>query len=179
MVLNSSLYDLSYHSYVCPSAANIVIISPKLRFLDDHNSNNTQLMWVKFGVAKLLCICIDLTKFEENPEGLSFFCVDLTWNDPLAIWSSCHDSLSCKNRSAPKLVRWTIYAAKYGPPWTKFVDKNGPPLTTMVLQGWTILCCQKWSPMHTSKVRVKKNLFIRAAPYYVRDLYKEERNAVL
>ena len=39
-------------------------------------------MWLKFGVAKLLCICIDLTKFEENPEGLSFFCVDLSWNDP-------------------------------------------------------------------------------------------------
>ena len=33
--------------------------------------------------------------------------------------------------------------------------------------------------MHTSKARVNKNLFIRAAPYYVRDLYKEERNAVL
>ena len=40
-------------------------------------------MWLKLGVAKLLCICIDLTKFEENPEGLSFFCVDLTWNDPM------------------------------------------------------------------------------------------------
>ena len=82
MVLDSSLYDLSYHSYVCQSTANIVKISPKLRFLDDHNSKNTRLMWLKFGVAKLLCICIDLTKFEENPEGLSFFCVDLTWNDP-------------------------------------------------------------------------------------------------
>ena len=41
-------------------------------------------MWLKFGVAKLLCIYIGLTKFEENPEGLSFFCVDLTWNDPNA-----------------------------------------------------------------------------------------------
>ena len=40
-------------------------------------------MWLKFGVAKLLCIYIGLTKFEENPEGSSFFCVDLTWNDPL------------------------------------------------------------------------------------------------
>ena len=39
-------------------------------------------MWLKFGVAKLLCIYIGLTKFEENPEGSSFFCVDLTWNDP-------------------------------------------------------------------------------------------------
>ena len=82
MVLDSSLYDLSYHSYVCQSTANIVKISPKLRFLDDHNSKNTRLMWLKFGVAKLLYICIDLTKFKENPEGLSFFCVDLTWNDP-------------------------------------------------------------------------------------------------
>ena len=36
-------------------------------------------------MAKLLCICIDLTKFEENPEGLSFFCVDLTWNDPVLL----------------------------------------------------------------------------------------------
>ena len=34
-------------------------------------------------MAKLLCICIGLTKFEENPEGSSIFCVDLTWNDPL------------------------------------------------------------------------------------------------
>ena len=83
MVLESSLYDLSYHSYVCQSTANIVKISPKLRFLDDQNSKNTRLMWLKFGVAKLLCICIDLTKSEENPEGLSFFCVDLTWNDPI------------------------------------------------------------------------------------------------
>ena len=33
-------------------------------------------------MAKLLCICIGLTKFEENPEGSSIFCVDLTWNDP-------------------------------------------------------------------------------------------------
>ena len=82
MVLDSSLYDLSYHSYVCQSTANIVKISPKLRFLDDHNSKNTRLMWLKFGVAKLLYICIDLTKFKENPGGLSFFCVDLTWNDP-------------------------------------------------------------------------------------------------
>ena len=41
-------------------------------------------MWLKFGVAKLLCIYIGLTKFEENPEGSSFFCVDLTWNDPIA-----------------------------------------------------------------------------------------------
>ena len=41
-------------------------------------------VWLKFGVAKLLCICIDLTKFEENPEGWSFFCVDWTWNDPIA-----------------------------------------------------------------------------------------------
>ena len=41
-------------------------------------------MWLKFGVAKLLCIYIGLTKFEENPEGSSFFCVDLTWNDPHA-----------------------------------------------------------------------------------------------
>ena len=40
-------------------------------------------MWLKFGVAKLLCIYIGLTKFEENPEGSSFFCVDLTWNDPI------------------------------------------------------------------------------------------------
>ena len=32
-------------------------------------------------MAKLLCICIGLTKFEENPEGSSIFCVDLTWND--------------------------------------------------------------------------------------------------
>ena len=39
-------------------------------------------MWLKFGVAKLLYIYIGLTKFEENPEGSSFFCVDLTWNDP-------------------------------------------------------------------------------------------------
>ena len=85
MVLDSSLYDLSYHNYVCQSTANIVKISPKLRFLDDHNSKNTQLMWLKFGVAKLLCICIDLTKLEENPEGSSFFCVDLTWNDPGSI----------------------------------------------------------------------------------------------
>ena len=69
---------------MCQSTANIVKISPKLRFLDDHNSKNTRLMWLKFGVAKLLCICIDLTKFEGNPEGLSFFCVDLTWNDPIA-----------------------------------------------------------------------------------------------
>ena len=84
MVLDSSLYDLSYHSYVCQSTANIVKISPKLRFLDDHNSKNTRLMWLKFGVAKLLYICIDLTKFKENPGGLSFFCVDLTWNDPCA-----------------------------------------------------------------------------------------------
>ena len=83
MVLDSSLYDLSYHSYVCQSTANIVKISPKLRFLDDHNSKNTRLMWLKFGVAKLLYICIDLTKFKENPGGLSFFCVDLTWNDPI------------------------------------------------------------------------------------------------
>ena len=83
MVLDSSLYDLSYHSYVCQSTANIVKISPKLRFLDDHNSKNTRLMWLKFGVAKLLYICIDLTKFKENPGGLSFFCVDLTWNDPV------------------------------------------------------------------------------------------------
>ena len=88
MVLDSSLYDLSYHSYVCQSTANIVKISPKLRFLDDHNSKNTWLMWLKFGVAKLLCICIDLTKFEENSEGLSFFCVDLTWNDPHSILTS-------------------------------------------------------------------------------------------
>ena len=86
MVLDSSLYDLSYHSYVCQSTANIVKISPKLRFLDDHNSKNTRLMWLKLGVAKLLYICIDLTKFKENPEGLSFFCVDLTWNDPNAKW---------------------------------------------------------------------------------------------
>ena len=42
-------------------------------------------MWLKFGVAKLLCIYIGLTKFEENPEGSSFFCVDLTWNDPYAV----------------------------------------------------------------------------------------------
>ena len=42
-------------------------------------------MWLKFGVAKLLCIYIGLTKFEENPEGSSFFGVDLTWNDP-AVW---------------------------------------------------------------------------------------------
>ena len=83
MVLDSSLYDLSYHSYVCQSTASIVKISPKLRFLDDHNSKNTRLMRLKFGVAKLLYICIDLTKFKENPEGLSFFCVDLTWNDPM------------------------------------------------------------------------------------------------
>ena len=68
---------------MCQSTANIVKISPKLRFLDDHNSKNTRLMWLKFGVAKLLYICIDLTKFKENPEGLSFFCVDLTWNDPI------------------------------------------------------------------------------------------------
>ena len=40
-------------------------------------------MWLKFGVAKLLCIYIGLTKFEENPEGSSCFCVDLTWNDPI------------------------------------------------------------------------------------------------
>ena len=33
-------------------------------------------------MAKLLCICVGLTKFEENPEGSSIFCVDLTWNDP-------------------------------------------------------------------------------------------------
>ena len=79
MVLDSSLYDLCYHSYVCQSTASIV---KKLRFLDDHNSKNTRLMWLKFSVAKLLYICIDLTKFKENPEGLSFFCVDLTWNDP-------------------------------------------------------------------------------------------------
>ena len=85
MVLDSSLYDLSYHSYVCQSTASIVKISPKLRFLDDHNSKNTRLMWLKFGVAKLLYICIDLTKFKENPEGLSFFCVDLTWNDPVVM----------------------------------------------------------------------------------------------
>ena len=78
MVLDSSLYDLSYHSYVCQSTANIVKISPKLRFLDDHNSKNTRLMWLKFGVAKLLYICIDLTKFKENPGGLSFF---LCWFD--------------------------------------------------------------------------------------------------
>ena len=90
MVLDSSLYDLSYHSYVCQSTANIVKISPKLRFLDDHNSKNTRLMWLKFGVAKLLYICIDLTKFKENPEGLSFFCVDLTWNDPFAIPGNIH-----------------------------------------------------------------------------------------
>ena len=30
-------------------------------------------------MAKLLCICVGLTK---NPEGSSIFCVDLTWNDP-------------------------------------------------------------------------------------------------
>ena len=41
-------------------------------------------MWSKFGEAKLLCTYIGLTKFEENPEGSSFFCVDLTWNDPYA-----------------------------------------------------------------------------------------------
>ena len=40
-------------------------------------------------MAKLLCICIGLTKFEENPEGSSIFCVDLTWNDPNATVS--HD----------------------------------------------------------------------------------------
>ena len=89
MVLDSSLYDLSYHSYVCQSTANIVQISPKLRFLDDHNSKNTRLMWLKFGVAKLLYICIDLTKFKENPGGLSFFCVDLTWNDPIVVVVYC------------------------------------------------------------------------------------------
>ena len=43
-------------------------------------------MWLKFGVAKLLCIYIGLTKFEENPEGSSFFCVDLTWNDPCVFY---------------------------------------------------------------------------------------------
>ena len=35
-------------------------------------------------MAKLLCICIGLTKFEEIPEGSSIVCVDLTWNDPVA-----------------------------------------------------------------------------------------------
>ena len=44
-------------------------------------------MWLKFGVAKLLCVYIGLTKFEENPEGSSFFCVDLTWNDPETFWN--------------------------------------------------------------------------------------------
>ena len=34
-------------------------------------------------MAKFLCICIGLTKFKENPEGSSIFCVDLTWNDPI------------------------------------------------------------------------------------------------
>ena len=33
-------------------------------------------------MAKFLCICVGLTKFKENPEGSSIFCVDLTWNDP-------------------------------------------------------------------------------------------------
>jgi len=58
---------------------------PKLRFLNDHKSKNTQRMRIKFGVAKLLPKCLTLTTFEENPEGLSFFCVDLTWNDPYVL----------------------------------------------------------------------------------------------
>ena len=41
-------------------------------------------MGLKFGVTKLLCICIGLTKFEKNPQGSSIFRVDLTWNDPNA-----------------------------------------------------------------------------------------------
>ena len=58
-------------------------------------------------MAKFLCICIGLTKFKENPEGSSIFCVDLTWNDPsaptyiargkrLGDKALCSDDLACK-----------------------------------------------------------------------------------
>ena len=36
-------------------------------------------MWPSYSVY-----AFGLTKFEENPEGSSIFCVDLTWNDPCA-----------------------------------------------------------------------------------------------
>ena len=49
-------------------------------------------------MVKIWCgqVNIGLTKFEENPEGSSFFCVDLTWNDPSAIFSFFFDNVCTK-----------------------------------------------------------------------------------
>ena len=62
-------------------------------------------------MAKLLCICIGLTKFEENPEGSSIFCVDLTWNDPYIVTIAMFDKskLTSMKKNQKVMVAEVVY----------------------------------------------------------------------
>ena len=60
-------------------------VQQKVTILPSHYLEAIQLEHLKTVVVSCLHIYYVCTKFEKNLEHVSIFCVDLTWNDPIAI----------------------------------------------------------------------------------------------